>query len=157
MKTAVHFSSKTAEWATPQWLFDALDKEFGFTVDVCATPQNSKCANYFTKAENGLSQSWAGEVVWMNPPYGTEITAWMAKAHRAALEQCATVVCLVPARTDTGWWHKYAMTHEIRFLRGRVCFGNAANSAPFPSAVIVMRAANFKLSVQSNQPLQRVA
>jgi phage N-6-adenine-methyltransferase len=146
MITAVHFSSETAEWPTPQWLFDALNKEFGFTLDVCSTHENAKCARHFTITENGLLQPWSGEVCWMNPPYGDEIKAWMAKAHGAAIHEGSTVVCLVPARTDTEWWHRYAMKHEIRFLRGRLKFGDATDSAPFPSAVIVMRPKSFSLS-----------
>jgi phage N-6-adenine-methyltransferase len=142
---AALLSSETIEWATPQWLFDALNKEFGFTVDVCATHENAKCEKHYTRHENGLLKSWAGEVAWMNPPYGDEIEAWMAKAFGAALEDGATVVCLVPSRTDTAWWHRYAMKHEIRFLRGRLKFGNAEDSAPFPSAAVVMRPLSFKL------------
>ena len=142
---AVHFSSKTDEWATPQWLFDALDREFGFTLDSCSTHQNAKCARHFTRAEDGLTQSWANEVVWMNPPYGQGIGAWIAKAFDAAQHEQATVVCLVPARTDTRWWHRYVMKHEIRLLRGRLRFGEATASAPFPSAIVVMRPRCFRL------------
>lgn len=133
----IHFSSATDLHATPQDFFDKLNAEFGFEIDVCATPDNAKCARFFTKAENGLAQNWRG-VCWMNPPYGREIGAWMAKAHESA-RGGATVVCLVPARTDTRWWHEYAIKHEIRFIRGRLKFGDAKNSAPFPSAVVVMK------------------
>lgn len=143
---SVHFSSVTNEWATPQWLFDALNKEFGFTVDVCATHENAKCEKHYTRLENGLMKSWAGEVAWMNPPYGDEIWDVMAKAFGSAIYERATVVCLVPSRTDTAWWHSFAMKHEIRFLRGRLKFGGAEDSAPFPSAVIVMRPATFSLN-----------
>jgi phage N-6-adenine-methyltransferase len=146
-ESSVHFSSETVEWATPQWLFDALDKEFGFTLDPCSTDDNAKCQRHYTRDDNGLLKSWGGEVVWMNPPYGDEIEAWMAKAFGAAMHDGATVVCLVPSRTDTGWWHRYAMKHEIRFLKGRLKFGDATDSAPFPSALIVMRPATFKLTV----------
>lgn len=138
----VHFSSATDLHATPQEFFDKLNAEFHFTLDVCATPENAKCFNYFDKEQNGLSKNWAsasnGGSVWMNPPYGREIGRWMEKASEAAKEG-ATVVCLVPARTDTKWWHECAIQHEVRFIRGRLKFGNAKNSAPFPSAVIVMR------------------
>ncbi len=143
-KMAVHFSSATDEWATPQWLFEALDREFGFTLDPCATAQNAKCERFFTRAEDGLRQTWAAEVVFMNPPYGREIGAWIRKACESA-QQGATVVCLVPARTDTEWWHRYVMRGEIRLLRGRVKFGGAEHGAPFPSAVIVFRPAGFVL------------
>lgn len=116
-----------------------------FTLDPCATHANAKCLKHFTREENGLVHSWQDEVVFMNPPYGREIGDWMAKAHAAALQEGATVVCLVPARTDTAWWHHYAMHHEIRFLRGRLKFGDGKNSAPFPSALVVMRPAAFAL------------
>lgn len=101
------FSSKTDLWATPQSFFDDLDSEFGFELDVCALPSNAKCERYFTPADDGLSQTWSG-VCWMNPPYGKEIGLWMRKAYLSS-RQGATVVCLVPARTDTRWWHDYAM------------------------------------------------
>lgn len=154
---SVHFSSESIEWATPQWLFDALNKEFGFTVDVCSTHENAKCQKHYTRETNGLLKSWAGEVAWMNPPYGDEISEWMAKAFGAAFYDGATVVCLVPARTDTRWWHAYAMKHEIRLLQGRLKFGNAVDSAPFPSAIVVMRPVAFRLSAfcpttMENQP-----
>jgi len=142
---SVHFSSRTDEWPTPQWLFDALHREFGFTLDPCSTHANAKCPKHYTRVEDGLSRSWADETVWMNPPYGREIGAWMAKAYRAARDDQATVVCLVPARTDTKWWHDYAMKHEIRLLRGRLQFGDATASAPFPSAVVIMRPKTSRL------------
>lgn len=134
---SVHFSSATDLHATPQDFFDKLNAEFGFDLDVCANDENAKCSKYFTKEHDGLAQEWCG-VVWMNPPYGREIGAWMRKANESA-RGGAVVVCLVPARTDTRWWHEYAIKHEIRFIRGRLKFGNAKNSAPFPSAVVVMR------------------
>jgi site-specific DNA-methyltransferase (adenine-specific) len=144
-RQSVHFMSVTCEWATPQWLFDSLHREFGFTLDPCSTDENAKCARHFTQAEDGLRQSWADEVVFMNPPYGREIILWMRKAYVSALHERATVVCLVPARTDTRWWHSYAMKHEIRLFHGRLCFGAGTNPAPFPSALIVMRPAGFQL------------
>jgi len=133
----VHFSSKTDEWTTPQDFFDRLNEEFHFTLDVCATPENTKCRRYFTKHENGLLQKWEG-VCWMNPPYGRVIGQWVKKAYESALDG-ATVVCLLPARTDTSWWHDYCMKGEIRFVRGRLKFGDASENAPFPSAVVVFR------------------
>lgn len=134
---AVHFSSKTDEWPTPQEFFDRLNEEFGFELDVCAIPENAKCPHYFTKRENGLLQKWTG-VCWMNPPYGREIGQWVKKAYESALDG-ATVVCLLPARTDTGWWHDYCMKGEVRFVRGRLKFGGASENAPFPSAVVIFR------------------
>lgn len=136
---SVHFSSKTDLHATPQEFFDKLHNEFGFQVDVCALPENAKCQTYYTPQINGLAQEWQG-VCWMNPPYGRTISQWMKKAWEASLNG-ATVVCLVPARTDTAWWHEYAMkAKEIRFIRGRLKFGSAKNGAPFPSAVVVFNA-----------------
>jgi site-specific DNA-methyltransferase (adenine-specific) len=134
----------THEWPTPQWLFDALNAEFGFTLDPCATPESAKCGKYFTRADDGLKQDWSGHIVFMNPPYGVLIGAWMSKALQSA-KAGATVVCLVPARTDTRWWHDSAMKGEIRFLRGRLYFGDGAGRAPFPNAVVVFRPDGFKL------------
>ena len=142
---------KTVEWGTPQDFFDALHEEFGFTLDVAATPENAKCERYFTRAEDGLSQDWGSECCWMNPPYGREIRHWMRKAHESSLSG-ATVVCLVPARTDTGWWWDYAMRGEIRFIRGRLRFegGSKTNplshNAPFPVAVVVFRPAFWEMA-----------
>ena len=133
---AAHFSSASAEWATPQALFDLLDAEFGFTLDVCATKNNAKCPRFFTALQNGLEQSWANETCWMNPPYGDVIAAWMAKAAQEAAA-ATTVVCLVPARTDTAWWWDTARYGEVRFLRGRLQFGQSG-TAPFPSAVVIL-------------------
>lgn len=140
----VHYSSNTTEWETPQNVFDALELEFGFTLDPCCTKENAKCKKHFTKEHDGLSRPWTDEVVFMNPPYGGEISKWMRKAY-AATHEGATVVCLVPARTDTKWWHDYAMKGEVRLLRGRLKFGNAKTNAPFPSAIIVLRPINYKL------------
>ena len=132
----VHFSSKTDNWATPQDLFDAWDAVYNFELDVCASPDNAKCQTYFTKEQDGLAQDWSNKVCWMNPPYGREIGKWMKKAYESS-RQGATVVCLVPSRTDTAWWHDYADKGTVFFLRGRLKFGGSKNSAPFPSAVVV--------------------
>lgn len=134
------FSSNTCEWATPKEFFAEYDREFGFDVDVCALPENAQCDRYFTPEQDGLTQEWEG-TCWMNPPYGRRIGHWIKKAYESSLNG-ATVVCLVPARTDTAWWHDFCMKGEIRFLRGRIYFeqGNGARSAaPFPSAVVVFR------------------
>ena len=151
----VHFSSQTDEWATPQNLFDELNREFGFTLDPCATAENAKCAKFFTAADDGLKQDWRGHTVFMNPPYGRAIGLWMAKAYGAA-QDAATVVCLVPARTDTAWWHRYSIKGEIRCLRGRLKFGGCKNSAPFPSAIVVFRPPSssppgFSLKAESHE------
>jgi phage N-6-adenine-methyltransferase len=133
----VHFSSASDMWSTPQVLFDELNSLYGFTLDVCATTANAKCSRYFTLEDDGLAQEWVG-TCWMNPPYGRTIGLWMAKAWQSS-KAGATVVCLVPARTDTAWWHDYAMKGDIRFLRGRLKFGGHKNSAPFPSALVVFQ------------------
>lgn len=138
MKTkSVHFSSATDLWATPQSFFDTYNQKYKFSLDACASIENAKCPKYFTKENDGLSQEWQG-TVWMNPPYGREIIKWMKKAYESSLKG-ATVVCLVPSRTDTKWWHEYAMKGEIEFIKGRLKFGNSLNSAPFPSAVVVFK------------------
>lgn len=134
----VHYSSKTDMWATPQDFFDTWDAVFNFDLDVCATPENAKCDRYYTEAQDGLTQPWMG-VCWMNPPYGRAIKYWMKKAYESA-RLGATVVCLVPARTDTYWWHEYAMKGEVVFIRGRLKFGGSKNSAPFPCAVVIFPA-----------------
>jgi len=132
---SVHFSSATDNWATPQNLFDELNQRYCFELDVCASSENAKCSRFFSLEDDGLAQTWQG-VCWMNPPYGRAIKDWMAKAYDSS-KNGAKVVCLVPARTDTAWWHDYAMKGEITFLRGRLKFGNSKNSAPFPSALVV--------------------
>jgi phage N-6-adenine-methyltransferase len=140
---AVHFSSATSEWATPQDFFDKLNAEFNFTLDVCATPENAKCAKYFTREQDGLAQSWYGERVWCNPPYGRGIGEWVDRcSDRPNIPRAPELaVMLLPARTDTRWWHDYVIPYaaEVRFIKGRLKFGGHKNSAPFPSAVVVFR------------------
>ena len=136
MVNSALLTSKTDEWATPTDLFADLDAEFGFTLDPCCTEANATCKRYFTRQDNGLAKSWQGETVFMNPPYGRQITKWVRKAYHEA-RGGATVVCLLPARTDTAWWHDYCMKGEIRFLRGRLKFSGAKWNAPFPSAIVV--------------------
>ena len=134
-------TSNTSEWSTPQDFFDKLNKEFHFGLDPCCTHKNVKCGFYFTLFEDGLKQDWtqtAYQPVFMNPPYGRTIGAWMKKAYESSLGG-ATVVCLVPARTDTKWWHEYAMKGEIRFIKGRLKFGGSKWNAPFPNAVVIFR------------------
>jgi phage N-6-adenine-methyltransferase len=138
----VMVSSKTCIWETPQNLFDELNDEFHFTLDVCAFPENAKVSNYFTPEINGLSQEWKG-VCWMNPPYGREISSWIKKAVESA-SNGAMIVCLLPARTDTRWWHDYVIPFgEIRFLKGRLKFGGSKHNAPFPSAVVIFKGKEF--------------
>ncbi len=134
------FSSKTDLWSTPQDLFDELNNEFHFTLDVCADESNRKCDKYYSKEQDGLSQPWVG-TVWCNPPYGRGIGQWV---HRALFASVAgnTVVMLLPARTDTKWFHDYIYKRdnvEIRFIKGRLKFGGSKNSAPFPSMIVIFR------------------
>ena len=131
-------TSTTDLWETPQAFFDEYDKLFGpFALDVCATPKNAKCPDYFTKEDDGLSQHWVGKC-WMNPPYGREIGKWMKKAKESA-GSGTVVVCLVPARTDTRWWHDYAIHGDVTFIKGRLKFGGHKSNAPFPSALVVFK------------------
>ncbi len=130
------FTSNTDLWATPKKLFDELNAIHNFTLDVCANAENTKCDKYFDIEINGLTQNWGKHVCWMNPPYGREISAWMKKAYESS-RQGAKVVCLVPSRTDTNWWHDFAKKGDIEFLRGRLKFGDQKNSAPFPSAIVI--------------------
>lgn len=137
---SVHFSSQTDLWATPDDLFRDLDREFGFSLDVCALPSNAKCSRFYSPEDDGLSQPWTG-VCWMNPPYGRHIGKWVKRALDSS-EFGATVVCLIPARTDTQWWHDFVTkASEVRFLKGRLHFGGSATPAPFPSAIVVFRPA----------------
>jgi len=134
------FSHKSDEWSTPQALFDELNKEFHFTLDVCANFQNKKCDNFFDERRNGLIQSWGKAVCFMNPPY-SKIADWMEKAY-AESQSGATVVAIAPSRTDTRWFHKFCYRNpdcEIRFIKGRLRFGNSKNSAPFPSMILVFK------------------
>ena len=136
----VMFSSATNEWSTPDSFFRKLDMRFNFTLDPCADEQNHKCDKYYTEKDDGLSKSWAGEVVFCNPPYGREIMKWIKKAYEESQSPNTTVVMLIPSRTDTSYWHDYVMrASEIIFVRGRLKFGNSKNSAPFPSAVVVFK------------------
>ena len=136
----VHYSSKTNEWSTPQAFFNELNKEFNFTLDPCATSENAKCTKYFTVEDDGLKQDWSNDVVFMNPPYGRDIKYWIKKAYEESLNG-ATVVCLIPSRTDTAYWHNYIFgkADDIRFIKGRLKFGGSKNPAPFPSAIIIYK------------------
>jgi len=141
MNADVMFSSKTDLWETPRDFFDKLDAEFHFNLDVCALPENAKCTAFYTPELDGLSQTWYGRC-WCNPPYGRQVGRWVAKAAQSAAEG-ATVVMLLPARTDTAWFHDYIYGRaEVRFVRGRLKFGGSANSAPFPSMVVIFRPGN---------------
>lgn len=133
----------SSEWATPQHLFDKLNAEFNFVLDVCATQQNAKCEKYFTKEQDGLQQVWSLDgsyvfSVWMNPPYGREITQWMKKAYEVSLSG-VRVVALVPNRSNAPWWHDYVMkSREIRFVRKKVPFDGEKKGVPFWGSVVVV-------------------
>lgn len=140
----VMFSSASENWATPRSLLEAVRQEYALELDVCASPENTACPRFFTKAQNGLAQPWR-EVCWMNPPYGRGIGEWIAKAAQSAAEG-ATVVCLLPARTDTKWWHAYCepvlrgrWPGEVIFIEGRLHFNEAPAGAPFPSVLVVFK------------------
>lgn len=145
-KMSVHFSSATDLWATPQKTFNELNEKYGpFQLDVCATDENAKCAAYFTESTDGLKADWniapeGNTRCYMNPPYGRTIGRWVEKAYQESLKGC-TVICLLPARTDTKWFHNFCTKGEITFIKGRLKFGSAVNSAPFPSMIVVFRPA----------------
>jgi site-specific DNA-methyltransferase (adenine-specific) len=132
------FSSKSPEWETPRDFFEKLDERWNFTLDPCATKDTAKCATFFTEKDNGLEMDWKGHRVFMNPPYGREIRFWIEKAYKEGLKHDTIVVCLLPARTDTKWFHNYCMkAQSIKFIKGRLKFGNATAGAPFPSMLVI--------------------
>jgi len=139
---AVHFTSNSQTWDTPQYFFDRLNAEFNFTLDPACMEESAKTAKFYTPDDDGLSKSWAGETVWLNPPYGKVISEWIQKAYDEAIaNEDTTVVLLLPARTDTKWFHNYCINGEVRFIKGRLKFENVNNSnsttAPFPSIIVV--------------------
>ena len=143
MNRDLMFSSKSDEWATPQSIFDELNNEFGFDLDPCATEENHKTPRYFTKENDGLSQKWGGCRVFCNPPY-SQIGKWVAKAYYEGHQDNTIVVLLIPARTDTKYFHDYILNRsEVRFIKGRLRFGDSRNSAPFPSMVVIYRGAKM--------------
>ena len=144
---SVHHSSEKMDWATPIDFFERLDSEFEFELDVCAGESNKKCCHYIGLPDNGLVIDWmyfgVPAICWMNPPYGREIGKWMKKAYEESQKGC-TVVFLVPSRTDTKWWHDWAMkADEIRLIKGRLTFEGAPSPAPFPSAVVIFRPTSY--------------
>lgn len=152
MNTKVMFSSETDMWATPIEFYNKLNEEFNFTLDPCATDSNHKCEKYYTEQQNGLAQSWEGNTVFCNPPYGRELPKWVKKAYEESLNKDTTVVMLIPARTDTRYFHDYIYNKaEIRFLKGRLKFGDSKNSAPFPSMVVI-----FKSKIMEDKVLESV-
>ena len=149
MITEAMYSSASNEWATPQWLFDELNEIYEFTLDPCATNEDAKCAKFYTKEQDGLLQDWGGEIVFCNPPYGRELPKWVEKAYNESRKANTTVVMLIPARTDTTYWHKwiFPFATEINFLKGRLKFGDSKNSAPFPSALVVFKGITDKITI----------
>ena len=137
--TAALFMSRSNEWATPIATFAALDAEFRFNLDPCATMANYKCPDYFTKEDDGLTKDWGGRRVFCNPPYGREIGKWVKKCYEESQKPDTLVVMLIPARTDTAYFHDfiYGKAREIRFLRGRLHFNESKSAAPFPSMIVV--------------------
>lgn len=140
----VLYSSKTDDWYTPQYLFDALNDEFHFDLDPCADETNHKCDLYYTREQDGLKQDWSGKRAFINPPYGKEVSLWVKKAYDEVLfGDCDLAVLLIAARTDTKYFHEYIYHKaEIRFLKGRIKFGGAKNAAPFPSMIVIYRKDN---------------
>ena len=137
---AVGFSSAKSDWETPIDFFEELNQKYKFTLDPCASHDTAKCSKYFTVEDDGLAQSWEGESVFMNPPYGRGIDKWIQKAYDESQKEGTVVVCLIPARTDTKYWHEYCMrAYEIFFVKGRLKFSGMKSACPFPSAVVVFR------------------
>ena len=141
-------SSNTDEWATPQWLFDELNRIYHFTLDPCSTDENAKCKYHFTEKEDGLKKSWDCERIFMNPPYGREIGKWVEKCYINSRNDANHVkLALLPARTDTKWFHDYIYGKaKIYFIRGRLKFNDGKGSAPFPSMIAVWNSSyeNFR-------------
>jgi len=134
------FSSKKHDWETPQDLYEELDKEFNFNLDPCSSDSNHKCDKYFTIEDNGLEQDWRGHNVFVNPPYGRQIKHWVEKSYNEGQKPNTTVVMLIPARTDTRYFHDYIYHKaEIRFIKGRLKFSESKNSAPFPSMIVIFK------------------
>lgn len=138
-------SSKSNEWETPQDFFDELNKEFNFTLDPCTNNHNHKCQKFFTIEDDGLKQDWSKDIVFMNPPYGGHTGDWIKKAWEES-QKGATVVCLIVSSTDRSYWHDYIFPYakQIRFIRGRLRFGNAQSTAPFASAVVIFSPNEYK-------------
>lgn len=146
MNNAVMFSSVTDLWETPQEFFNMRDEEFHFQTDVCAIPENAKCNYFFTPEIDGLKIPWTGRC-YCNPPYGRKIGKWVEKAAKEVQRGVPLVVMLLPARTDTKWFHEYIYGKaEIRFIKGRLKFGNSKNSAPFPSMIVIFEGGRKRVS-----------
>ena len=148
-------SSNNMNWETPDWLFDALDKEFEFTVDVCADEKNKKCKRFYSEDNSCLDKNWEDERCFMNPPYGRNLPKFMEKAYNES-KKGATVVCVVPVRPESKWWQNYAMKAEIRYFRQRLKFtltGKRSDVAPFATAIIVFKPWLFKETYTDIEPI----
>ncbi len=140
MNTELMFSSKDQTWETPIDFFKKIDEEFNFNLDPCCMKETAKCKRYFTPEDDGLLQDWSGHNVFMNPPYGREQSKWIEKAYCESKKDNTLVVCLIPSRTDTKIWHDVIFPNaEVRFVKGRLKFGDGSNSAPFPSALVIFK------------------
>lgn len=165
MVDKVLFSSECIEWETPKWLFDQLDRVYHFTLDPCCRKETAKCKKYYTEEDDGLTKSWSNEVVFMNPPYGREISKWIEKAYNEAKNSNAIVVCLLPARTDTKYFHNYCVKGQVQFIKGRLKFKKWVDngegfsplhdhtSAPFPSMIVVFGVVPYNQDIQYNPPI----
>jgi len=142
------FSSKSEEWETPQDFFNKLDQRWNFTLDPCCTKETAKCETFFTKEDDGLKLDWKDHRVFMNPPYGRSVGKWVEKAYKEGIKHNTIVVCLLPSRTDTKWFHDYCMNAKtIKFVKGRLHFKNKViadytgktdtSPAPFPSMIVI--------------------
>lgn len=137
------FSSNSDEWRTPKKVFDEYNAKYNFTLDAAASDENALCKKYYTKETNGMIKSWQDEIVWLNPPY-SEIAKWVSKARMEWEYNNATVVMLIPSRTDTRYWHEHIFPHaKINFIKGRLKFSESKNSAPFPSAIVIFEGTTF--------------
>lgn len=141
MNNDVMFSTGKDSWETPQNVFKKLNDEFKFTLDPCCTRETAKCKKFYTKNEDGLKQNWGGETVFVNPPYSSkDQDKWVEKCYKEAQKPNTKVVALLPARTDTKRFHQYIWNRaEVRFIKGRLKFGNSKNSAPFPSMIVIFK------------------
>lgn len=144
MNTKLHFSSEKQDWATPWDLFNKYTEIYKFDLDVCAQPHNTKCEKFFTPEQDGLKQDWNGHKCWCNPPYGRQISKWVEKAwatlYEVNVKEKTLVCCLLPARTDTKWFHRWIYKcpfAEVEFLKGRIKFEGAEHAAPFPSMIVI--------------------
>jgi site-specific DNA-methyltransferase (adenine-specific) len=141
-------SSKSNEWDTPLDFFNELNKEFNFTLDPCCREDTAKCSKFYTINEDGLKQDWSKDIVFMNPPYGGHTGDWIKKAYEESLKG-ATVVCLIVSSTDRSYWHDwiFPFASQVRFIRGRIKFGNSKSTAPFASAVVIFSSKKYNQKI----------